>query len=326
MIPFPITSIPPPLNPYPGWPSEWPVHFAQHPLDSDGPFPLISVVIPSLNQGPFIEQTIRSILLQDYPNYEIIIIDAQSNDNTAQVVDYYKKWIKHFISEKDSGQSQAVNKGIKLAAGDWIVWQNSDDFFLPGCFKSFFSVLDDTRPFDAIYGRTKVLNENGVFIGDGGESEFALDRMLPWLNLHNQAMFLHKSIFEKGTFLDESFHFCMDLDFFVRLAKLGTRFSFVPEFWAIQRIHPASKGCASKRGVRNAFRILYDRMADDKSLPEVVRSKAIQSIICSAHANYADGYLQLFLQDIRCLLKYCPLHVALSTLFPKLFLSLLKRL
>jgi glycosyltransferase involved in cell wall biosynthesis len=317
-------AIPPPLYPQKGWPSDAHGQTTFRASSLDGVAPLITIVIPSLNQGQFLEQCLRSILFQDYGNFEIIVVDALSQDETGKVASYYAKWIDVFLSEKDSGQSEAVNKGFKLASGEWIVWQNADDFFLPGCFSRLASLLGSSQPADAIYGRTRLLDENGLEIGDGGESEFGLEKMLPWLNLHNQATFFHRSVVKQGHCLNEGLHYCMDLDFFLRLGKNNARFLFVPEYWAIQRIHPRAKGSTAKRGFRSEFSLVYGRIACDVSLPKNVRNKAMQSIIYSAHANDADGYSQLFLADVKWLLKHNPWVVVSSTLFPKLILKMLK--
>ena len=93
--------------------------------------PLISIVIPSFNQGQFIEQTIASVIGQSYSNIELIVIDGGSTDNTVEVIGKYQHAIHHVISEPDYGQADAINKGFRLARGDILAWLNSDDFYLP---------------------------------------------------------------------------------------------------------------------------------------------------------------------------------------------------
>src|SRR5688500_3818909 len=94
--------------------------------------PKISIITPTYNQGHFIEQTIQSVIEQDYPNLEYIIIDGGSTDDTLSVIKKYEKYISYWISEKDKGQSEAINKGFKKATGDVVNWLNSDDYYEPG--------------------------------------------------------------------------------------------------------------------------------------------------------------------------------------------------
>jgi len=126
-----LSSLPPPPDGYTGWPwtEETP---PLPPIMLDGkPWPKISIVTPSYNQGQFIEETIRSILLQNYPNLEYIIIDGASTDNSVDIIKKYERWITYWVTEKDRGQAQAINKGIYRASGDIFNWINSDDLLLP---------------------------------------------------------------------------------------------------------------------------------------------------------------------------------------------------
>ena len=102
----------------------------------DANYPRISIVTPSYNQGQFIEQTIRSVLLQNYPNLEYIIIDGGSTDNTVETIEKYEQYITYWVSEPDRGQSHAINKGFARCTGEIMAWLNSDDLYLPSALKS----------------------------------------------------------------------------------------------------------------------------------------------------------------------------------------------
>ena len=107
--------------------------------------PLISVVMPSFNQAKYIEKSILSVLNQDYPNKELILIDGGSNDGTLQIIKKYEKFIDYWISEKDEGQSDALNKGFKVCKGKIFCWLNSDDLFLPGTFEIISKTLMESK-------------------------------------------------------------------------------------------------------------------------------------------------------------------------------------
>lgn len=112
-----------------GWPWSSDVKAPQY--DANVQWPKISIVTPSYNQGQYIEETIRSVLLQNYPNLEYIIIDGGSTDDTLGIIKKYEPWLSYWVSEKDSGQSHAINKGIEICTGEIFNWLNSDDFYLP---------------------------------------------------------------------------------------------------------------------------------------------------------------------------------------------------
>ncbi len=130
-----LAELPPPLSGKTGWP--WTLETNPLPIVmSNGlPWPKISIVTPSYNQGQFIEETIRSVLLQNYPNLEFIIFDGGSNDETQQVLEKYSPWLSFWQSKKDRGQGHAINLGFSLASGEYFGWINSDDFYLPDCFQ-----------------------------------------------------------------------------------------------------------------------------------------------------------------------------------------------
>ena len=125
-----LADLPPPPPGRTGWP--WTVASPAVPETAPGgaPWPRITIVTPSFNQGQFLEETIRSVLLQGYPNLEYIIIDGGSNDNSIEIINRYKNWISYWISEKDRGQAHAINKGIDRSTGEVLAWLNSDDVYM----------------------------------------------------------------------------------------------------------------------------------------------------------------------------------------------------
>ena len=126
-------------------------------------WPKISIITPSFNQGEYIEETIRSVLLQNYPNIEYIVIDGGSTDNTCEILKKYDPWIKYWHSEKDGGQGNALNQGFSVATGKILGWINSDDLYLPDCFKKIARCIVE-RKAEFVYGDSITIDEGGGLI------------------------------------------------------------------------------------------------------------------------------------------------------------------
>ena len=127
MLRISLSQLPEPPNGKTGWPwTEESLRLPEHRREGDS-WPRISVITPSFNQAQFIEETIRSILLQGYPNLEYFIMDGGSTDGSVEIIKKYSPWLSYWISEKDNGQSDAINRGLKMASGDFATWINSDD-------------------------------------------------------------------------------------------------------------------------------------------------------------------------------------------------------
>jgi len=156
------------LPPAPIGKTGWPWTEESKPLPhvrSDGkPWPKISIVTPSFNQGQFIEETIRSVLLQNYPNLEYIIIDGGSTDNTVEIIKKYEPWLTYWVSEKDEGQADGIQKGFEKATGEIFAWINSDDYYLPNVFEKISKKFCHSENNDLFIGGIYHINEKGCFI------------------------------------------------------------------------------------------------------------------------------------------------------------------
>ena len=203
--------------------------------------PRISVVTPSFNQAPFLERTIRSILDQDYANLEYIVIDGGSTDGSIDIIRRYSSRLAYWVSEPDRGQSDAINKGLRRASGDWLAWQNSDDVYYPGVFASLARAaaahpraslitgdmamidLEDRRLHEQRYVRPTY----GALRAEG-------------MILTNQAAFWRKSVHESIGYVSETLTCAFDYEWFLRVTE---RFDawHVPEIWGGLRMHDTTK-------------------------------------------------------------------------------------
>jgi len=188
----------------------------------------VSIITPSFNQGEFIEATINSVLDQTYRNIEYIVIDGASTDNTMNILDKYRDKIDIVVSEKDNGQSDAINKGFKLANGELVGWINSDDLLDPECIQEIVNLYNINSNGSIYYG--DVLNridKEGVLFDTKKRTIPSRDFLLNTnYSVIQQGSFYSKEILIKCNYLDESLHFCMDLDLWLKLLSFGPIYNF----------------------------------------------------------------------------------------------------
>ena len=208
--------------------------------------PLITVVTPSYQQAPFIERTLRSVLEQDYPRVQYLVVDGGSDDGTLSILERYKKKYPdtfHYISEADSGQADAVNKGLERAEGEIIGWLNSDDTYEPGCFTNVVSAFEQ-QPVEWMYARANYIDEHDEIISPyPTQSEFDWNTLAHDCYLCQPTVFFKRSLIERGHRLDPNLQMCMDYDFWIRLGR-EHRPAFVDRYLANSRLHTGAKTVA----------------------------------------------------------------------------------
>jgi len=210
--------------------------------------PLVSIVIPSYNQGSFLEQTIKSLLDQDYPRIEILVIDGGSQDKSLDIIEQYKSQLAFAISEADSGQSEAINKGFRKATGEVFAWLNSDDLMAPSSVKLAVSYLTDDPDVGIVYGDRIHIDPKGNIIGINRCPPYYTKMLSRNITIPQETVFFRRQFFEAVGGLDENLHFSMDFDLWCKFQKL-TKFKHLPAFMGYYREHGESKSivCSEKQ-------------------------------------------------------------------------------
>lgn len=201
----------------------------------------ISIITPSYNQGQYIEETILSVINQNYPNLEYIIIDGGSCDNSIEIIKKYASKLSYWVSEIDNGQSDAINKGLKIATGDLIMWLNSDDLLEQNCLTKVANLFErSSAEIGVIYGGTTLFNSKKLSKINWGYPQPTIERYISGMAFPQPSAFIKKKYWEIVGPLDISLHYGMDYDLFSKLA-LVTKFKGVDELFSKYRLHEASK-------------------------------------------------------------------------------------
>jgi glycosyltransferase involved in cell wall biosynthesis len=201
--------------------------------------PLVSIITPSFNQGRFIRHTIESVLFQDYPKLEYLVMDGGSTDETLDILRSYGTRLI-WRSGSDGGQADAVNAGVRLAHGEILGWLNSDDTYLPGAVTAAVEYLLAHPETAIVYGNAYFIDEHNTRFGAHPTEDFDLNRLAETTLICQPAAFIRRSAFEAVGMLDPSLHYCMDYDLFIRLGRTF-RIERINRFLANSRRYPETK-------------------------------------------------------------------------------------
>ena len=217
---------------------------------------LVSIVTPSYNQASYLEKTIQSVLEQDYPRIEYIVVDGASTDTSYEIIEKYNDRLAYWISEKDSGQAEAINKGFARAKGEILAWLNSDDYYVPNTISAVVKCFDENPDVVMVYGDMLAVDETGQIINILKYKQLSLEDLLCFQIIGQPSVFFRRSALEKTGLLDTSFHFMLDHHLWIRLAHQGG-ILHVPQVWSAARYHAAAKNRARAAEFgREAFRVL----------------------------------------------------------------------
>lgn len=224
-----------------GWP--WTAETNPNVYASRTDWPRLTVVTPSYNHGEFIEETIRSVLLQNYPSLEYLVIDGGSSDSTVEIIQRYARWITYWTSEKDHGQANAINKGFARATGDILAWLNSDDIYYENAFSNMMSAVVASPDGVAYVGSCDKVDLTGRVLSTVTPRNLNAAGIADWCRtgfFYQPACFFRRSAFEASGGLNEIYHNALDIDLWMKLAERGS-FTTVDAAVAHAKIHPDMK-------------------------------------------------------------------------------------
>ncbi len=246
----------------------------------------VTVVTPSFNQAAFIEETLESVLSQNYPNLEFMVVDGGSTDGTVDILRRYDDKLSWWVSEADRGQSHAINKGLRRATGNVVAWLNSDDLYLPNALQ---------RVAEQFSGKPELQWLTAPCVHsfpDGRRRIVAPEHLAPpsdWLwysRISQPSTFWRRSLHDRFGLLDEALHFAMDKDLFVRFLIGGVPLTALDEPLSLFRHHGASKTTAqSTRFRREALSTVIPRHYPRLKLADRIRTRRVAGRMSMALAN-----------------------------------------
>ena len=170
-------------------------------------YPLVTIVTPSFNQVEYLEQTLNSVLGQDYPNLEYLVVDGGSTDGSLEVIRKYEDRLAWWVSEPDHGQADAINKGFARATGKYVAWLNSDDLYFPGAIRKAVETLEQSPHIGLVYGNLLSINARGEHVNSIRYQQYALEDLLAFQIIGQPTVFMRRSTLEEVGYLSEEYHY-----------------------------------------------------------------------------------------------------------------------
>lgn len=226
--------------------------------------PLVSIVTPSYNQGAFLEETIRSVLSQQYPHVEYWIIDGGSSDGSVEIIKKYADHLAGWVSEPDQGQADAINKGFHMVRGEIVTWINSDDVYRPQAIENAVRALQSHPEVGFVYSDVDSIDANGELFNRMHYDQWQLLDLMTFKILGQPSVFFRRSVLEDAGGLDASYHYLLDHHLWLRMA-LKTQMKYVPgQVWSAARMHASAKNVSEADGFgEEAYRLVRWMQEDD---------------------------------------------------------------
>ena len=244
-------------------------------------FPLISIITPSYNQGDYLELSILSVLNQDYPNLEYIVVDGNSTDGSQEIIKKHEDRLSWWVSENDNGQADAFNKGLQHASGIYIGWLNSDDLYLPGTLTEAISLLEKNQELAFVFGDVQSINEKGEITNIMRYGDWQLADLMQFKIIGQPAVFMRRDLLETTGGLDPTFHFLLDHHLWVKLASQNP-IKYSNRLWAAARFHATAKNVAQAEQFGEEAYRLVEWMKKNPDMQSIFQSNN-KKILAGAH-------------------------------------------
>ena len=290
----------------------------------------VTIVTPSYNQGEFLEETILSVLNQDYPRIEYLIIDGGSTDGSVEIIRRYENRLAYWVSEPDRGQSHAINKGFQRANGEILGWLNSDDVYCPGAVRAAVDFLELHPDVALMYGGADMIGLDGSMLGPIPVEDFdapvciARHRYI----IPQPAAFFRREAIERVGLLDERLNYCLDWDYWMRMALAGLKVSRVPQILARCRLHPDAKTVRELIGPHEEMVSWVDRFFSQPLPPGFAgleRQSRSRALLNLGRQHFYAGQYASARQAVLRGISQCPGNLLRDRAFLLLAISLLPK-
>lgn len=233
--------------------------------------PLISIVTPSYNQARFLETTLRSVLEQDYPRIEYLVVDGASTDGSVEIIRAYADRLAWWVSEKDSGQSEAINKGLRRAHGEFVGWLNSDDIYLPGAVSAAVTVFQSHPEAGLVYGDAQSIDSDGKPFNLMRARQYTLTDLLAFSIVCQPAAFMRRSVLDEVGYLNPAYHLLMDNLLWMSMAQKAP-IVYTQQTWAAARYHDQAKNRTRGAAYGREARVLISDLKSRSEFSDLIRS------------------------------------------------------
>lgn len=284
MVTSMLNIIPSSIDEKLGWP--WLEETNTTLYNNDIEYPKITIITPSFNQGKYLEETIRSVLLQNYPNLEYIIIDGGSSDSSVEIIKKYQKYLSYWVSEKDNGQSHAINKGLIKVTGDIITWINSDDFYKPETLLIVANEFIKNSVCNCVIGKSHVFGEGKSYLAKSPIFE-SVEKTIGFGRIVQPAMFFHASTYKQIGLLNENLQYLLDTEWWLKYLMVYGQDKIVEIETPLVnfRLHSYSKTSSQYFGFIKERDSLYFSIAIQNKLEKL--AKTINSL---GYANHTYSF------------------------------------